>query len=843
MKRIIAALLVFVLVFSFALSLAGCTATTQDTALTMGQWVSLIAESFGMQNYLSDTPYFKNVKQDNAFFAPFQMAAEWEILEPSEEIKDTTAVRYKDVLVTLVNAGGFLSDNATEEEKINYAIKTFDSGIRTYWMNRYIRLDKAVELLDKAQKLWAEKPIENPIHEAKLSEDVKNYLDEELEYTVEDGVIKIAADKIGELSSGDVFALPCSGENAAMIKKVTNVTYDGDYAYIQHEEVPDEELTEYAENITVRDSTEVDFSNIVGIYDEAGNPIVFEDTPDYDSSLSNNTGSYTVNNLVNTGNNAQVVPLGKMQNSNGQVVNTGIFDNAKGEYTFTVKGNKFTISLSGKSFGLKWSKDSDKKNNQYRDTKTTKSVSVTCDYIRLDKDIDISWGKIKSALLKIDYKTTIQGGVKVTTNNKVGQQDADGSEVKSSVGSIISGYKDALSKIGTGVNESKYTNDSVYICRIKVVPAGFASVDFIVKGVVTVTGEMKIVIEVEGCQGVEYKNGKVRYINSKGVDTDFMAEGKVEATISPGFAITILEKWVIGEILVDFGAGVSVSYRAHLFDAENHHIHTEEGVTLSAEDVQDMEGAKWHISAEAMEAFAKEKGGNYIATADGSSVEVLKGFCLEWKLYPIIRLGMGDGLLPNLLKSAKVSLSYEFLGSSNPICSGHRDFDSSRPISFLLVELTSQVLTGNWREVLGLGNECTFNFVPWDSVEDTLPIGTEEPTIDHSDILTTETITLSAIRITLKTGESGTISITGLPKGYSIEDIEAISEDKKIATIDTRYGKVTAHDKTGTTLVTVKTKDGKYQTAFAVTVVGENDVEFEGIPGGFGGGGGGGSII
>lgn len=838
MKRIIAAILVFVLVFSFALSLAGCTATTEDMALTMGQWVTLVSEAFGMQNFLSDTPYFKNVDQNNPFFAPFQMVAEWDILAPSEDIKDTTAVRYKDVLTTLVNAGGFLSDNATEEEKIDYAIKTFDSSIRTYWMNRYIRLDKAVELLDKAQKYWAEKPIENPIHEAKLSENVKNYLEDELEYTVEDGVIKISADKIGELSSGDVFALPCSGENAAMIKKVTNVTYDGGYAYIQHEEVPDEEMAEYAENITVRDSTDVDFSNIVGIYDEAGNPIVFEESDPYSNSLSSESTGYYVSNLVNCGEAPKVVPLGNMQNSDAKVVNTGIFDKASGKYTFTIKGNKITLTLDGKKFGIKWSKDSEKKNNQYRDTKTTKYVSVSCDHIKLEKDIDISWGKIKSALLKIDYKTKIEGGVEITTNNKVGQQDADGSEVTSSISSIIGGYKEALSNITKGVNESKYTNDSVYICRIKVVPAGFAAVDFIVKGVVTVTGQMKIEIEIAGCQGVEYKNGKVRYINSKGVDTDFVAEGRLEATISPGFAITILEKWVIGEILLDVGAGVSAKYTAHLFDSEMHRIHTESGVTLSAEDISDMEAVKWYTSAEEMAALAESQGGNYIATSEGSSIEVLKGNCLELQLYPIIRLSLGDGLLPNLLKSTKLSLSYEFLGKDDIILTFHFDFGPGKSAIYL------QGAFGESSFNVGTSDKCSFDFKPWDSYEEELPIGTEDPTIDHSDILTTETITLSAIRITLKTGETGTISITGLPKGYSIEDIVAESGDKKIATIDTAHGTVTAHDKTGTTLITVKTGDGKYKVAFAVTVVGENEIEFEGINGaGGGGGGGGGGII
>ena len=62
-----------------------------------------------------------------------------------------------------------------------------------------------------------------------------------------------------------------------------------------------------------------------------------------------------------------------------------------------------------------------------------------------------------------------------------------------------------------------------------------------------------------------------------------------------------------------------------------------------------------------------------------------------------------------------------------------------------------------------------------------------------------------------------------------MEDIIAESEDNKIATIDTKHGKVEAHDKTGTTLIMIKTKDGKYQVGFAVTVVGENDIKFKGI--------------
>lgn len=818
MKRIIALLLAVTMLMTCTLT--GCSAANANTALSMGQWVSLLADSFGMQNYLSDKPYFKNITQDNAYFAAFQMAAEWEILEPSEEIRDTTTVKYKDVLVSLVNAGGFLPDGATEEEKIDYAINAFDSSIRKYWMNRDIRMDEAITLLDTAQKQWAEKQISNPVHEAKLADSVKNYLDTDLQYTEENGRIKVDSNAVEQLNVGDVFALPCSGESAAMIKKVTDITYESGNAYIQYEDLSDEELAQYAENIVVRDTTEVDFSNVVGIYDENGNPIVLDDT------------TANVDQAASRDGEARAVHLGAMQSSDARIVNTGIFDGAKGEYTFTVKGNKFTITLSGKSFGVKWSKDSDKKNNQYRDTKKTTYISAECSDFMLTKDIDISWGKIKSALIKFDYKMKIQGGVKVTTNNKVGVQDGDGSNVTSSINSIVNGYKDALKNVTKSVKETKYTNDSVYICRIKLVPAGLAAVDFIVKGVVTVTGELKIVIEFAGCQGIEYKNGQVRYIKANNNSIDLALEGKIEATLSPGFAITLLDRWQIGEVLLDLGAGTSVTFKAHLFDEQKHLIYTETNCTLTAEDIEEMDQVESYVSPEELEAFAKDKGGT-AKIDEGRDIQLIRGFCLEWKLYPIVRLSMGDGLLPNLLRSNKVSLTLEFLGEKNTKLTGHIDFDrtTGKSAAFLQGLFEPGVFGVDLVGALGVGKECSFDFKPWDDNADTLPMDDKPAAIDSADILTTDQITLSEIRVTLTEGETGTVTITGLPAGYKVEDIHAVSADETIATIDIRYGRINTYDKAGTTMITVKTKDGKFQTAIAVTVVEKNQIAFSGIPG------------
>ena len=51
MKRIIAILLI---VATLLTTLSGCMAVKSNDAMTMGQWVTLIADSFGLQNYLEE---------------------------------------------------------------------------------------------------------------------------------------------------------------------------------------------------------------------------------------------------------------------------------------------------------------------------------------------------------------------------------------------------------------------------------------------------------------------------------------------------------------------------------------------------------------------------------------------------------------------------------------------------------------------------------------------------------------------------------------------------------------------------------------------------------------------
>ena len=224
MKRIKALILAVLLLGSMILSLAGCGATTADSALTMGQWVSLIADSFGLQNYTEETPYFSKVTSDNYAFSAFQAAAEWGIIAPSNEISADSPVKWNDVLISLVNAGEFLEENASNEEKIDFAIKNFDSSIRSYWGNRYIKLKQAVPLLDVAQKMWANKTYTETIEEASFSSDVINCIENDnLQYAIEGNTVTVSSDELKDLKPGDVYTLPANENNTASINRVKSV--------------------------------------------------------------------------------------------------------------------------------------------------------------------------------------------------------------------------------------------------------------------------------------------------------------------------------------------------------------------------------------------------------------------------------------------------------------------------------------------------------------------------------------------------------------------------------------------------------------------------------------------
>ena len=85
MKKLISILMVIVTLLSMVMSFSGCS-TQQNNALTVGQWLMLVDEAFGMQSYTTDEPYFENVNKENPYFAAVQIAAEWDVIDKNKQI-------------------------------------------------------------------------------------------------------------------------------------------------------------------------------------------------------------------------------------------------------------------------------------------------------------------------------------------------------------------------------------------------------------------------------------------------------------------------------------------------------------------------------------------------------------------------------------------------------------------------------------------------------------------------------------------------------------------------------------------------------------------------------------
>lgn len=815
MKRLIAIQMAILTLCSFLLS--GCSSVKNDTII-MGQWLALIADSFGMENYLEEEPFFKNVNQGSEYFYAFQTAAEWGILAPSDEIQATTPVTWKDVLVSLVNAGEFLNDGASDEEKIEYAVNHFDNTIRSYWSDRKIGLADAVRLLDIAQKMWADRKYDDSekIEQYAFADEVMDFTQSESLKYMNDGEnrILIPYDEVKDLQEGMVYALPANEENNVSMNRVKSIEVVDGIAVIENDDTfSEKDAEECIQEVRVRETEQLDFSKITGIYDEYGNPIAIERD---DSSVENT--SDTLENLV-------AGSLVYRDDEDMSAEQTGLFDSLKGSIKFKTPDGKFDISIKGTSDGLsvEATRDFKKIDNRYRSERNQIYGKTSFGNVQVTKDIDYKWGKLRAATLKLDFEQKLEFGTKTSRESRIGKPLEEGKYGKQYLKTVIKEYKNAIQEFSKEMRNSKCHED-IYICRISIWTVGVASVDFIVKGRITAEGDFKIVVECASSNGIEYKDGHLRYIKTKEIkNCDFVAEGKAEMLVCPGIDVKLFWKINVAELIVEVGTGVSEKMTMHLFDEEGHELYSETA-SIAVESANELNEEMNTVSAEDIREVALENGGDWKNYKPEAEVSLMKGICLEWKLYPVLRIKLDDSsLVGELAKKMKMNLSLDVLGEKTTRAKGHIDFPNN------LQDMLENGVTAS--KLLGINAECTYSYTPWDKAEEKLESAEagedtlQDSILDNEAKLQANNLQLSTIRIFLEPGQTQEIKITNLPVGYELSDIEVEVEDKDIAGFSIRDG-VVIGKKEGITKIIVRTKDKKYTAYCAISVVEKNDVQF-----------------
>lgn len=249
MRRIVGLLLALVMLLGLV---AGCAdghfRFAEDTSLTRGEWIEQLAATFGLDEYDEQEPYFSDISEEDAVFAPIQSCYEWGILrDVSRKFKKENGASLKFVVTTAVYATGVdlanYEGDTDEEKAIQYAQQ---NGIAPAGANygKWATGEQCEEVLSAAKLAYLNQEI-TPIDRVVMNPEVsdqrvtnKVQANGENQYTFVDM----------EPVVGDVYIAPGTEENPEGVAiKVTDVVDHGDGTYSVETTTP--ELDEVVEEI------------------------------------------------------------------------------------------------------------------------------------------------------------------------------------------------------------------------------------------------------------------------------------------------------------------------------------------------------------------------------------------------------------------------------------------------------------------------------------------------------------------------------------------------------------------------------------------------------------------
>ncbi len=203
--------------------------------MTRAEWIALLAQTIGMEEYNCETPYFSDVTSDLLFYNYVQSSYEWGVLDFEENLFHPDDVASREfVAVTAVLASGVKSsDNSSVSElcvfaELNGVISFADDDNSSGVM--FAEGKVAAEV---AKSLYLNNH-DAEINEVTMAEGVKDfrYVPEE-SVQINGSSIVMPASMAEDLSVGDIYLAPGTVYNPyGIAMKITAMSPDGDMVYI-----------------------------------------------------------------------------------------------------------------------------------------------------------------------------------------------------------------------------------------------------------------------------------------------------------------------------------------------------------------------------------------------------------------------------------------------------------------------------------------------------------------------------------------------------------------------------------------------------------------------------------
>lgn len=763
-KRIFSAILSVVMVSGMVAVLAACSSSKdKTTSLNVGEYLSELANAFGMYSYTSKEPHVSGVSADNDYFDAVQVCYEWNVIDGSGIDLDSPLTK-SFVTKTLIKAVGSEDIEGKDEKEI--AEIASDKGYITFKYKGKSDGDKSVtdlearESIEASVGLWATPKDEESKSAAQFGENTVNLTGLKPDDIVygDDGTVaisKAAVSKLdGQATTGDenntmtggtvgtdaikdgaTYILPATENKSAMAYTAASVIDDGNYYIIKNTaKNPDADtvIQEYHESGT----TEVDFSKAVIT---CGDGTVL-------TNGNQNVSSYEKPQVGYLGSDVSGVETEETAASFSKSFEV---DNVAVSLTVGDGGKSISFGIGAKKLGKK------------------ENISIGADYtlsnVKVESDIDISWFKIKYAkcVLGYDFEKSLNVS-KTFVDESLLSYSGDYSKITNPQGLNINKFSHAL-RVAC---DQSVGSTSIKICSIDLASVGVASISFDVQLKLSVEGYLELSILTKDSKGFEYSNKNLRTVNDHTMEKSLKAGGKAELTLYAGVSAKVLGVVAVG-FGVDFGVGLKAELKSTLTDSENHLYSTE--VYDNADETT-------------ADCLAEATAGKTVNLEGVGQVTLRIDICLDISAYKILRLKLSS---ESLLCKMVGEKSFEIWGSSDTFWKGH--FEKGK-----------------------LLESCSRSYVEID-IEDE-----EEESTTAYDVNKSDTIEISDFALDVSVGGGTKLTVEAVPQEYEMSDIKFASDNTGVATVDAN-GNINGVSE-GTANIIVSTSDGKYSVNCTVFV-------------------------
>ncbi len=597
-RKIISSILSIVLLTTFVLScLSGCKAAEDKNHYTVLQWLDKVEETFNLLYYSEQEPLIKSVKTSDAGFETVQIAAEWGIISPEDdlnfngrltkelaadtlvramncvtpasvEISDSKKVKplYLENVMSSVNEEIFALKSGRFDPKKQLSVAEADSAMLTAyykWINfsygesfdRSIIKENVINLGGVTSENSAVVPAEYSVKYTGS----KTFFDENGSYS--DNTNKTITFPANDVPAGltvdTVLAMPADNVipmNYAVVVTDVKTNSDGSVTVSTR----NAELQDVYEKIDIQQSGPLDFSEAI-FYDPDGKRLTFND--------------YTSAAMANTFGSGKVESLGLYRPGGKKLIETSEKKSSKIDLGHGFSATVY-YSLGKKSGGFGF-----EINGRAKTDDADVSVKIGFDdSIKVENRIKTHWDwfKLKVDELKLsitDTKTETFGfdcsavenfGKTINKVNKpedaewnIGYWSKEGARLRKIYGdtrTVNKVFKDLKAEANSAMNK-------------KLVDIIFPSTNLhlVVRAELTVEGSLKLTLTQSNMAGVELVKGKLRPIkeSTNAQDMDFSAKIELTGRLALEFQLVGIN---VADVGFKAGIGAKVSSLIYSYD-------------------------------------------------------------------------------------------------------------------------------------------------------------------------------------------------------------------------------------------------------------------------------------